>query len=287
MLLGLAWVGAYVLLVGVGSFLEQPLAHRLDAFQLDATLRLGALVLAIAALLVVRGPAIPGLWPILAGFGIGLVSGTGSVCYCLALTRLPSWLAASIANGYLAVTVILSVVVLGEALTWFLAAGLALTVAGVVALSWQGSTAATGAGTARSLAGAWPLGAYIVLIGTSTFLEKPALRHLGALQLNALTALGMAVVGVAAVGVGHRRVPSGSAALASAWIGVLFGLGAVGYYLGLARLPVSVAATLANTAVLVTVALAVLFRHRTVSGRQVVGAVTTLAGVCLLTIPHP
>jgi probable blue pigment (indigoidine) exporter len=287
MLVGLGFIAIYVVLVGVVSFLEQPLAQKLDAFRLGAALRLGALFTAVAALLAERGSVIPDFEPGLAGVGIGLILGIGSVFYCLALSRLRAWVAASVANGYVAVTVLLGVVVLGEDLTWFVAAGLALTLVGVVALSWQEPAAAESQGVHRFLAAAWPLGVYIVLVGTGAFLAKPALGSLSALQLNALTALGMAAVALAAVGVRDRRVPTSPAALATAGVGVLLGLGGVGYYLALERLPVSVAATLGNTSVLVTAALAILVRHQTVTPRQIAGAATTLAGVCLLTIPQP
>jgi drug/metabolite transporter (DMT)-like permease len=137
MLMALGFIGANVLLVGVVSFLEQPLAQKLDAFRLDAALRLGALVLAVVALVVGRGPVASSLEAGLVGFGIGLILGVGSIFYCMSLSRMPAWLAASIANGYVAVTVLLGVTVLGETLTWSVAAGLALTLVGAVALSWQ------------------------------------------------------------------------------------------------------------------------------------------------------
>jgi drug/metabolite transporter (DMT)-like permease len=287
MLVALGFIGANVVLTGVASFLEQPLSRQLDTFRLGAALRLGGLIMAVVALLAGRGPAIPDLEPGLAGVGIGLILGVGSAFYCLALSRLAPWLAASVANAYVAVTILLGVVVLGEHLTWLVVAGLALTLAGIVALSWRQPAATGRRGARRSLAAVWSLGPYIVLVGIGVFLEKPALRGLTALQLNALTALGMAVVAVAAVGARDRRLPTGSAALGASGVGLLLGLGAIGYYLGLGRLPVSVAATLSNTSVLVTAALALVFRQEAVTLRQVVGAATTLAGVSLLTIPQP
>jgi drug/metabolite transporter (DMT)-like permease len=286
MLMALGFIGANVLLVGVVSFLEQPLAQKLDAFRLDAALRLGALVLAVVALVVGRGPVVSSLKAGLVGFGIGLILGVGSIFYCMSLSRMPAWLAASIANGYVAVTVLLGVTVLGETLTWSVAAGLALTLVGAVALSWQKPAEAGDRAANRSLAMAWPLAAYIVLVGVGVFLEKPALRTLTALQLNAMTALGMASVGVAAVGVRDRRIPTGSAALAAAGVGGLLGLGGVAYYLGLEGLPVSVAAALSNTNVLVTMALAMLVRHHAITVVQAAGAAATLAGVSLLIFPQ-
>jgi drug/metabolite transporter (DMT)-like permease len=287
MLVALGFIGAYVVLVGVASFLEQPLSRQLDAFRLGAALRLGGLLMAVVALFAGRDPVIPDLGPGLAGVGIGLILGIGSAFYCLALSGLAPWLAASVANGYVAVTIVLGIVVLGDVMTWFVVAGLALTLAGIVALSWREPPHAGRRGARRSLAAVWPLGPYIVLVGVGVFLEKPALASLTALQLNALTALGMAVVALVAVVARDRHLPTGSAAIGASGIGLLLGLGAVGYYLGLDRLPVSVAATLSNTSVLVTVALAVVFRHQVITPRQVVGAATTLVGVSLLTLPQP
>jgi drug/metabolite transporter (DMT)-like permease len=287
MLVALGFIGAYVVLVGVASFLEQPLSRQLDAFRLGAALRLGGLLMAVMALFAGGDAVIPDLGPGLAGVGIGLILGIGSAFYCLALSGLAPWLAASVANGYVAVTILLGVVVLGEHLTWLVVAGLALTFAGIVALSWREPTDAGHRSARRSLTAVWPLGPYIVLVGVGVFLEKPALRSLTALQLNALTALGMAVVALAAVVARDRRLPTGSAARGASGVGLLLGLGAVGYYLGLERLPVSVAATLSNTSVLVTAALAVVFRHQVITLRQVVGAATTLIGVSLLTLPQP
>jgi drug/metabolite transporter (DMT)-like permease len=287
MLMALAFIGASVVLGGVASFLEHPLSRQLDAFRLGAALRLGGLILAVVALLAARGPVVPTLESGLAGFGIGLILGVGSAFYCHALTGLAPWLAASVANGYIAVTLLLGVAVLGETLTWLALIGLVLTFAGIVALSWRKPDAADRHGLRPSLAAMWPLGPYILLVGVGVFLEKPALRGVTALQLNTLTALGMAIVALAAVGARDRRFPTGPAALGAGGVGLLFGLSALGYYLGLEYLPVSVAATLSNTSVLVTVVLAIAFRHQAVTRRQIAGAVSTLAGVSLLTLPQP
>ncbi len=287
MLTALAFIGVSVVVGGVASFLEHPLSRRLDAFRLGAALRLGSLILAAVALLAARGPIIPGLKAGLAGLGIGVILGAGSAFYCLALAGLAPWVVASVANGYIAVTILLGAAVLGEKLTWLVIAGLALTCAGILALSWRKSDAAGRHGLRPSLAAFWPLGPYILLVGVGVFLEKPALRSVTALQLNTLTSLGMAIVAVVAVLVRDHRLPTGPAALEAGGVGLLFGLAALGYYLGLAYLPVSVAATLSNTSVLVTVVLAVAFRHQAITRRQVAGAVATLAGVSLLTLPQP
>jgi drug/metabolite transporter (DMT)-like permease len=75
----------------------------------------------------------------------------------------------------------------------------------------------------------------------------------------------------------------GASSLAAAGVGLMIGLGGVAYFLGLAHLPVSIAATLGNAYLLVTTALAVVVRGQTLGRWQIVGAVATVAGVCLLT----
>jgi uncharacterized membrane protein len=284
MLLALGFIGAYVLLVGIASFLEGPLSRQIDPLRLDAALRIGALVLALAALFVSGEAVVPPLASAAGGFVIGCTAGAASVCYCIALSRTHAWLAASIANGYVAVTAALGVVVLGDAFDRRTAVGLALTLVGVVALSRRGSSDAKPSSDSSVRHATLPLLGYILLAGISTFLEKPALGALAPLQLNALTALGMAAVGVVAAGVRDRALPAGSPALAAAGIGAMIGLGAVAYFLGLARLPVSIAAALGNTYVLVTTALAVLLRHQTLGRWQIAGALGTVAGVCVLSL---
>src|SRR5579872_1618800 len=117
----------YVLLIGGVTFFEQAISRDLDALLLDALLRVGTFALACIALLaqlfvprlsssVTAGePFSHATLPVLAaGGGIGLLAGMASICYCLALDRLPSFVVASAANGYLAVTVVLGLVALGE-----------------------------------------------------------------------------------------------------------------------------------------------------------------------------
>ncbi len=317
MLSALAFMTLYILLFGVAALLEQPIARHLDAFQLDALLRIAAAAVALAVLIVLRGPPLPSWAPALAGVGIGLISGSGSLCYCVALNRLPSDLAACLANGYLVVTVVLGIVVLREPLTAFTLAGLALSIGGAIVLSLRQDRSAPPAAAAGSSPGGtrfalvtaaastpsparliglvW-LAGYVALVGVGAFLEKPALQQLAPLQLNALVALGMVAVGLGAVAVvraerrhrhqgallGARRVR-----LAAMGIGLMIGAGSICYYLALAHLPVSIAAALANTYVLVTMVLAVPVFHQPMTLRKAAGVLAMLAGIVLLTLRLP
>lgn len=323
MLSAFAFMALYIALLGVAALLEQPIAHHLDALQLDALLRIGAAFLAVVVLLILSGPDLPGWTPALAGVGIGLISGSGSLCYCIALDRLPADLAACLANGYLVVTVALGIIVLHDPLTLFTLAGLVLTIGGAVALSIRSgsgraataSDSATGGGTRFALVASpsfsshsaasassgrargivWLTG-YVALIGVGAFLEKPALQQLAPLQLNALTAFGMVIAGLIALGVvrasrRHRHHSSRLGAhpmrLPALGIGLMIGTGSIFYYLALAHLPVSIAAALANAYVLVTVVLAVLVFHQPMTWNKAAGVVAMLAGVVLLSLRVP
>lgn len=82
-------VALYVVLIGLASFAEKPVSRHLNAFQFTAALRAGGMLLAVSALVAVHGLTLPSPLAALAGFGIGLISGTGSAFYCYAIGRLP------------------------------------------------------------------------------------------------------------------------------------------------------------------------------------------------------
>jgi uncharacterized membrane protein len=211
MMIALAAVGAYVLLVGVASFLERPVGKAFDALQLNALIRIGSAALGLAALLAAHGMSLPATPSLLAGLGIGVLAGAGSICYCLALNYLPVSVVVSLANRYIVITVLLGVVFLHENITLLKIAALALTVTGALLLTHgpaRHGTHALERPTQRTHR-FWAfgiLGLYVTLIGVSTFLEKPALQRLDATQLNALLAIGMLAVAVVAL-VAHRRPP--------------------------------------------------------------------------------
>ena len=117
MMIALAAIGAYVLLVGVASFLERPVGKGFDALQLNALIRIGSAALGIVALLAAHGVSLPPTPSLLAGLGIGVLAGAGSICYCLALNYLPVSVVVSLANLYIVITVLLGVAFLHENIT--------------------------------------------------------------------------------------------------------------------------------------------------------------------------
>jgi len=126
------------------------------------------------------------------------------------------------------------------------------------------------------------VGIYVVLLGIATFLEKPALKHLDAVQLNVLVAVGAVVPSVIAVLVHGPVFAKARPSLSGLGIGAVIGAASVFYFLGLRKLPVSVAAPVANTYILVTVLLAVLFLHDRITLVKGLGIALTLVGVTLL-----
>jgi drug/metabolite transporter (DMT)-like permease len=127
------------------------------------------------------------------------------------------------------------------------------------------------------------LAANVVLIGAATFLEKPALGHgLSPLQLNAFQTTGTFAVAVVAVLARRQSVPVGVRSWEGVGLGAAFGLAAICYFLGLRRLPVSIAATLSNSYVVLTVLASVVLLHESLTWRRVYGVGITLAGVLVL-----
>jgi drug/metabolite transporter (DMT)-like permease len=133
-LLSLGYVAIYVVLAGIASFIEKPAGHGFGAFQLNALIRAGALAAAAVALVFARGVAFPTAGYLLAGLGIGLITGVGSMLYCFGLDYLPVSLVVTLSNLYIVITIVLGIVVLHGPVTVLKIAGLACIVAGVLIL---------------------------------------------------------------------------------------------------------------------------------------------------------
>ena len=115
--LSLGYVLVYVVLVGVASFVESPVGRGFGAFQLNALIRTGSLAAAAIALVATHGFTLPATRSALAGLGIGLLTGVGSLFYCFALDYLPVSSVVTFSNLYVAITTLLGIVALGESVT--------------------------------------------------------------------------------------------------------------------------------------------------------------------------
>lgn len=127
-------MGTYVVLSGVGAFLEKPALRSLDPTQLNG-LQAIAMTAVAGVALAVRGPRLPMRKRTLGGIGVGVTIGIASVFYFLGLQGLPVSIAAASSNAYMVVTVLLSTIVLRQSLTRSRSGAIALTILGVTLLA--------------------------------------------------------------------------------------------------------------------------------------------------------
>ena len=300
--LSLGYVAIYVLLAGVASFIEKPAGRGFGAFQLNALIRAGSLAAALVALAFARGLVFPATGYLLAGLGIGLLTGAGSMLYCFGLDYLPVSLVVTLSNLYIVITIVLGIVVLHEPVTVLKIAGLTCIMAGVLVLAHsparyaahpEASSAGTlnaahpeagSAGTPLQTRGFVIMGIYVVMIGVGAFLEKPALKGLAATQLNILMGIAMTAVAGIALAIKGPRLPMTKRTLGGLSVGVMIGAASVFYFLGLRGLPVSVASAASNSSVVVTVVLSAIFLHQPLSPARGAGIALTLLGATLLAL---
>ncbi len=282
MTVSLGFVGVYAVLIGVASFMERPLSRGVHAVQLNVLIRGGSLATAAVAVLAVHGLALPSVPSVLAGLGIGLITGIGSI-------YLPVSLVVTFSNLYLVVTILLGIVLLREPVTVLKLAGLATTLAGVLLLSqvparYGVHAEAAGHSKTVSIRAVGLLAAYIVLIGIAAFLEKPALRGLDATQLNALMAVSMAALGGIVLAVHGPPLRITKRTLGGFGVGAMIGLASVFYFLGLRDLPISIAAAASSGSVVVTVMLSAVVLHQPLTGVRSGAIGLTVIGVVLLAL---
>jgi len=125
--------------------------------------------------------------------------------------------------------------------------------------------------------------AYIVLVGTASFLEKYSMKQLNPYQVNFLMTIGMAVTAIPALWIkqGNLNVPTKALPL-GAPIGLLMALGSISFVLALAELPVGMATGISVSYVLLVMLLSWIFLSESMSLLKVSGALLTLIGVALL-----
>jgi drug/metabolite transporter (DMT)-like permease len=288
-LTALGYIGLYVLLIGVASFLESPVGSGFSPFQLNALIRVGSLAAALAAVFAVDGLAVPPLPWVLAALGVGLISGLGSICYCLSLNSMPVSLVVTLANLYLVVTVALAAAVLHDPLTLFTIAGLVCTLAGMLILvhppgKYGVQSAPTSGPNMPSLRAYGTMGLYVLLVGAGSFLEKPILGAMDATQLNALLSITMTAVAGVTLAVMGPPLPGKGGTLLAVGLGAMIGVGSVFYFLGLGGLPVSVASALSNTSMAVTVILSTIVLRQPLTAMRGGAMALMLGGVTLLAL---
>ena len=283
-----AFIAAYAVIIAIASVIEVPISRGFASVQLNLLIRLGSLGVAVLALVVVHGIAVPTGPFALAGLGIGILTGIGSIVYCIALIEMPLSLVVTLANLYIVITCLLGMTLLHESVTVLKIAGLTLTLGGVLLLAYPPSSR-YGVHSATSVAKKAPkarvfltMGGYIVIIGIGAFLEKPALRGLDATQLNGLMAVAMTAIALVAFAVESPRLPMSFRSLGALGVGAMVGVASVAYFLGLRSLPVSVAAAASNSYIVITVLLSALVLHQPMTKVRSGAIAITVGGVTLL-----
>ena len=284
------FIAAYAVIVAVASVIEVPIGRGFKSVQLNLLIRLGSLTAALAALVVVHGATVSTGPSALLGLGIGVLTGVGSIIYCLALIDLPLSLVVTLSNLYIVVTALLGMSVLRESITVVKIAGLALTLGGVLLLAHPPASrygvhsASSSANKAPPIRAFLMMGVYVVIVGIGAFLEKPALSALDATQLNALMAVAMTAVAFVAFAVEGPKVQMSLRSLGGLGVGAMIGTASVFYFLGLRGLPVSVAAASSNAYIVITVLLSTLVLHQPLTKVRIGAIALTLVGVTLLAL---
>jgi drug/metabolite transporter (DMT)-like permease len=134
---GFGFLGGYILLVGVASFLEKFSMKQLNPYQVNFLMAIGMAVTAVPALWIKQGSLTVPIKALPLGAPIGLLMAVGSICFVLALSELPVGMATAISTSYVLLVLFLSWLVLSESLSWMKIAGTLLTIIGVALLSWQ------------------------------------------------------------------------------------------------------------------------------------------------------
>ena len=134
---GFGFLLAYILMVGVASFLEKFSMKQINAYQVNFLMAIGMAVTAVPALWIKQGSLAVPMKALPLGAPIGLLMALGSICFVLSLAKLPVGMATAISTSYVLVVVVLSRFFLNESIGWLKIAGISLTIAGVALLSWQ------------------------------------------------------------------------------------------------------------------------------------------------------
>ena len=134
---GFGFLLAYILMVGVASFLEKFSMKQINPYQVNFLMAIGMAVTAVPALWIKQGSLTVPMKALTVGAPIGLLMALGSICFVLSLAKLPVGMATAISTSYVLVVVALSRYFLNESIGWVKIAGISLIIVGVGLLSWQ------------------------------------------------------------------------------------------------------------------------------------------------------
>lgn len=131
------FLAGYVVLVGVASFLEKFSMKQLNPYQVNFLMAIGMAVTAVPALWIKQRSLSVPTKALPLGAPIGFLMALGSICFVLALAKLPVGMATAISTSYVLLVIVLSWIFLSESMSWMKIVGTLLTISGVALLSWE------------------------------------------------------------------------------------------------------------------------------------------------------
>lgn len=135
--MGYSFLMVYILLLGVGTFLQKFVMKTLSPFQLEFLVAIGMFLVSVPALLLSQKSFNIPVSGIPMGMLVGLLFSGGSLAFTLGLSKMNVGLASAISVSYIVLALILSVIFLKEPLTLIKVTGIALTLIGVGLLFYQ------------------------------------------------------------------------------------------------------------------------------------------------------
>lgn len=281
MILGLASASSW----GGGDFLAKLVIDRVGTRTTLFYVQMTGVALVGLSLLIFE-PDIPYRpWGLAVALLSGSLAGTALICLYHAFAVGAVSVAAPVVTSFSLVTVILAISFLGERLTFLIALGIFLTVAGVASISVKYSELFSAKKRSLLPGVSWAL-LSALLFGTSSFLMKPVVMELG-FALPALISKLCGALLVLLMSANPSKRPAGLVAFPFALlfaVGALDAGGILFFALGVSRELVSVVTPLAGIHAAVTVVLASFFLKEHLEINQKLGLISTLAGVFLLSV---
>jgi uncharacterized membrane protein len=286
----LLWTLFAIVSWGLWGVLSKLIGDKLSPELLQALMTLGILPVMVAAALLGKSEADPGRRKLgkAYAFGAGVLSCVANIAYYHALTvGGKAAVVIPLTGLYPVVTVVLSIVLLGERINAVQAAGVGLSLAAIWLFNVPADTASAG----ESIASPWLVYALvpIALWGVTGFLQKVSTNHVSGdastfwFHAAFVPVAVVILVGLTILSVKNKPLPesiTGSTWLLVFLIGLTFAAGNYGLLAAFARGGKATIITPVSALYpLITISAAVLFLGEKISAREIAGIGTALASV--------
>lgn len=135
--MGYLFILGYIALVGVATFLMKVGLKTMTPYQMNFLMGLGMLLTGIPALLLAQKSFKMPAKEVPMGLAIGTMMALGSILFVLGINKLPASVASVLAATYVGVVILLSWIFLKESFDAIKVAGIILTFAGALLLTYR------------------------------------------------------------------------------------------------------------------------------------------------------